>query len=67
MLIKKSKYLSLLLRHRPMKRHHVHLSKDEATAVSVGKRNRYFALLEVDAKRAVSDGVLFSYPIMVFG
>lgn len=43
----------------PMKRHHVHLSKDVATAVSVGKRNKSFVLLEVDAKRAVSDGVQF--------
>lgn len=44
----------------PMRRHHVHLSADVHTAEAVGGRRRSgHAVLEVDAKAMVADGIKF--------
>jgi putative RNA 2'-phosphotransferase len=45
---------------RPMNRHHVHLSDtlDVAEAVG-GRRRRGYVVLEIDAKRALADGLKF--------
>lgn len=40
-------------------RHHVHLSKDTATALTVGQRHGKPAILEIDAKSMSADGYLF--------
>lgn len=40
-------------------RHHVHMAKDDTTAVTVGKRSGTAVLLEIDASRMVSDGHQF--------
>lgn len=42
-----------------MKRTHVHLSKDNQTAVKVGSRHGVPAVLEVDAKQMCLDGIKF--------
>lgn len=42
-----------------MQRHHVHLSKDEETAVKVGSRRGKPIVLTVDAKRMSEDGFEF--------
>lgn len=44
---------------RPMERHHVHLSKDEATAKSVGARRGKPVVLVVDSARMRADGHVF--------
>ena len=44
---------------KKMKRHHVHLSKDEETAIKVGRRRGKPVVLKVDAKRMVEDGYEF--------
>jgi putative RNA 2'-phosphotransferase len=44
---------------RPMKRHHVHLSPDEATARAVGARRGEPVILKVSAKRMAEDGHVF--------
>ena len=41
---------------RPMRRHHVHLSPDEATALRVGARRGEPVVLTVDAARMHADG-----------
>ncbi len=44
----------------PMRRHHVHLSRDKATATAVGQRNRNgFMLLTIDAKAMLAAGHKF--------
>lgn len=44
----------------PMKRHHVHLSKDIETAEQVGGRRKHgYTVLEIDTKRMLADGHLF--------
>jgi putative RNA 2'-phosphotransferase len=43
----------------PMKRHHVHLSSDEATASAVGRRRGTPVVLVVDAARMDRDGYRF--------
>lgn len=40
-------------------RQHVHLSGDEATAVSVGSRHGKPAVLRIDARRMAEDGMVF--------
>lgn len=40
-------------------RHHVHLSKDQATALSVGQRHGTPVILTVDAKQMCADNFLF--------
>jgi putative RNA 2'-phosphotransferase len=40
-------------------RHHVHLSADAATAVRVGARHGFPAVLGVDAARMRADGIVF--------
>lgn len=40
-------------------RHHVHLAKDNTTAVTVGKRSGTPVLFEIDAPRMVSEGHQF--------
>lgn len=40
-------------------RHHVHIAKDNTTAVTVGKRSGTAVLLEVDAPHMVKDGYEF--------
>jgi putative RNA 2'-phosphotransferase len=42
-----------------MRRHHVHLSADFATAVKVGKRHGRPAIFAVDAARMYADGIEF--------
>jgi putative RNA 2'-phosphotransferase len=37
-------------------RHHVHLSKDEETAASVGSRRGAFTILKIEALRMRADG-----------
>lgn len=44
---------------KPMNRHHVHLSKDVATAIQVGSRRGKAALLQIDAQRMHADGIKF--------
>lgn len=44
---------------RPMRRHHVHLSPDEATALRVGTRRGEPVVLTVDAARMHADGYEF--------
>lgn len=44
---------------RPMRRHHVHLSSDEATARKVGARHGTPVILTVDAGRLHAQGVVF--------
>lgn len=44
---------------KPMSRLYVHLSKDEETAVKVGKRHGEPVVLEVDAGRMAADGQKF--------
>lgn len=41
------------------KRHHVHLSKDQATALKVGARRGKPIILEVDARAMASQGIPF--------
>jgi len=41
------------------KRHHVHLSKDKETAISVGSRRGKAIVLEVDCKKMLADGFDF--------
>jgi putative RNA 2'-phosphotransferase len=43
----------------PMKRHHVHLSKDVSTATKVGSRRGKPVILEVDCKSMLKDGFEF--------
>lgn len=43
----------------PGSRRHVHLSKDEATALRVGQRHGKALVLKVDAGRAHADGIAF--------
>ena len=43
----------------PKQRHHVHLSKDLATASQVGKRHGKLAILEVDTKKMYESGYKF--------
>jgi putative RNA 2'-phosphotransferase len=43
----------------PMKRHHVHLSPDVATATAVGGRRGVPVILEVDSHRMHHDGIRF--------
>jgi putative RNA 2'-phosphotransferase len=40
-------------------RHHVHMSKDTETAISVGKRHGNPMVLQIDAKQMNADGVIF--------
>ena len=40
-------------------RHHVHLSRDEATARAVGQRHGPPVVLEIDARRMYEDGFVF--------
>jgi len=44
---------------RPMRRHHVHLSASEETAIRVGARRGAPVVLRVDAKRMVAEGHRF--------
>jgi putative RNA 2'-phosphotransferase len=44
---------------RPMRRHHVHLSGDRATAARVGARRGKPVVLEIDAAAMTSDGYVF--------
>lgn len=44
---------------RKMARHHVHLSADEATALSVGQRHGKPAVLAIDAAAMAGDGFAF--------
>lgn len=44
---------------RPMKRTHVHLSPDRATAIVVGGRRGAAVVFEIDAHRMHSDGIKF--------
>lgn len=44
---------------RPMKRHHVHLSKDEATANIVGSRRGKAIILKIDAMKMQDEGFKF--------
>jgi putative RNA 2'-phosphotransferase len=44
---------------KPMSRHHVHLSGDTETAAKVGGRRGKFAVLVIDAKSMLSDGLKF--------
>lgn len=44
---------------KKMARHHVHLSADEATAVSVGQRHGKPAVLVIDAAAMAGDGFAF--------
>jgi putative RNA 2'-phosphotransferase len=44
---------------KKMARHHVHLSADEATAVSVGQRHGKPAVLVIDAHAMVREGFAF--------
>lgn len=44
---------------RPMKRHHVHLSKDEATANIVGSRRGKVIILKIDAMKMQDEGFKF--------
>jgi putative RNA 2'-phosphotransferase len=44
---------------KPMKRHHVHLSPDEATARAVGARRGEPVILKVSARRMTDDGHVF--------
>lgn len=44
---------------KPMKRHHVHLSKDEATATNVGQRRGKPIILKIDAMRMQDEGFKF--------
>jgi putative RNA 2'-phosphotransferase len=41
---------------KPGRRHHVHLSADEATAVAVGRRHGHPVVLRVDAAGMRADG-----------
>jgi len=43
----------------PMKRQYVHLTTDRQLAISVGGRHGPACLLEVDAKRAHAEGIIF--------
>lgn len=43
----------------PMKRHHVHLSKDRETAIAVGSRRKSFRLLRIDAEKMLYNGYKF--------
>ena len=43
----------------PGSRRHVHLSKDDATALKVGQRHGKAVVLKVDAGRAHTDGISF--------
>ena len=43
----------------PMRRQYVHLTTDRQLALSVGRRHGAACLLEVDAKRAHCDGIVF--------
>lgn len=44
---------------KPMSRHAVHLSKDENTAIAVGKRHGNPSVILVDAKQMFADGCKF--------
>ncbi|WP_448170691.1 RNA 2'-phosphotransferase [Rhizobacter fulvus] len=44
---------------RPMKRNHVHLSPDRATAIAVGGRRGAAVVFEIDAHRMHTDGIKF--------
>jgi putative RNA 2'-phosphotransferase len=44
---------------KKMKRHHVHLSKDHATAIRVGSRRGKPIILKIDAKQMAADGLEF--------
>jgi putative RNA 2'-phosphotransferase len=44
---------------RPMNRHHVHLSKDEATAQNVGARRGKPIILKIDAMKMQDEGFKF--------
>jgi len=45
---------------RPIRRQYVHLSIDQSTAYSVGRRkDRYVAILKIDSEAASADGVPF--------
>lgn len=43
----------------PMKRHHVHLSKDEETAIKVGSRRGKPVILKIDAQKMQDAGFKF--------
>jgi putative RNA 2'-phosphotransferase len=43
----------------PMRRQYVHLTTDRQLAISVGGRHGAACLLEVDAKRAYAEGIVF--------
>lgn len=44
---------------KPMKRHHVHLSKDKETAEKVGSRRGKAIILEIDAMKMQDEGFKF--------
>jgi putative RNA 2'-phosphotransferase len=44
---------------KPMKRHHVHLSKDQETAEKVGSRRGKAIILKIDATKMQDDGFKF--------
>lgn len=43
----------------PGNRHHVHLSKDEVTAIDVGKRRGYPVILEINSRKMQDDSFKF--------
>lgn len=43
----------------PMNRHHVHLSKDEETAIKVGSRRGKPVILKIDAQKMQDAGMIF--------
>ena len=71
--IKLSKFLSLILRHKPdiigltldarglvrQNRHHVHLSANRVTAIEVGKRHGKPAILKIAAEKMHDAGLEF--------
>lgn len=56
-----SRFLESIRREglRPMERQHVHLSTDEATAQTVGKRHGHASILGIDAQAMHEGGHLF--------
>jgi len=56
-----TRFLKLIFRDGilKMKRHHVHLSGDELTALKVGERHGNPVILRVDAKKMYEDGHIF--------
>jgi putative RNA 2'-phosphotransferase len=57
-----NKVLDEILKHglKPMARHHVHLSADFETAVSVGARRKTgFTVLSIDAQAMAADKIKF--------